>query len=90
MRHLHLRTKRSRRIDPGAITLRKATPDDAVELANLAALDSRRLSSGPMLLAEVNDELWAALSLSDRTVIADPFHSTDELIELLQDRAAAL
>jgi hypothetical protein len=77
-------------IDAGAITLRKATPDDAISLANLAALDSSRLPSGPMLLAEVEDELWAALSLSDETVIADPFHSTDELIELLQDRAAAL
>ncbi len=70
--------------------LRKATPDDAVALAHLAALDSVRVPSGPMLLAEVNDELWAALSLSDATVIADPFHPTDEVIAVLQDRAAAL
>ncbi len=43
-----------------------------------------------MLLAEVGDDLRAALSLSGGTVLADPFHPTAELVRLLYARAAEL
>jgi hypothetical protein len=45
---------------------------------------------GPMLLAEVGDQLRAAVSLTDGTVLADPFCSTNEAVKLLRERAKEL
>lgn len=71
------------------VTVRPAYADDDPALRRLAALDSAALPPAPLLLAEVDGELRAALSLGDATVIADPFHPTIALIELLQARAAS-
>jgi hypothetical protein len=70
--------------------VRTASPDDADALDRLAALENMRLPGGPMLLAEVGRDVRAALSLSDGTVVADPFHPTAELIELLRQQATEL
>jgi hypothetical protein len=56
----------------------------------LAALDSAELLEQPALVAEVDGELRAALSLRDGAVIADPFHRTEALVDLLLARAAQL
>ena len=56
------------------ITVRPAYADDERALARLAALDSAPVPPAPLLVAEVEGELRAALSLWDGTVIADPFH----------------
>jgi hypothetical protein len=72
------------------VTLRFGGPDDARQLARLAALDSARPLDLPVLLAEVNGQLLAALALSDGSVVADPFHPTEDLIELLRARARHL
>lgn len=72
------------------VTLRFAFPDDELALARLAVLDSSAALAGPVLLAEVGGELWAALSLKDGRVIADPFRRTTALVELLRARAAQL
>ena len=71
------------------ITIRLATPDDQLALYRLAGLDSAPSLSGPVLLAELDGELRAALSLDDGSAIADPFHPTLQLLELLRTRAAA-
>jgi hypothetical protein len=60
---------------------------DAELLARPAALDSTNLLAQPSLLAEVDGQLVTALGLSDGTVIADPFHHTADLIDLLRARA---
>jgi hypothetical protein len=73
-----------------AVTIRYAFPDDARALARLATLDSREAPSAPVLLAEVDGELWAALSLTDGVVVADPFRRTTALVELLGARANQL
>jgi hypothetical protein len=73
-----------------AVTLRYASPDDAVALARLAALDSAVSPASPVLLGEVDGELRAALSLRDGAAIADPFRPTAALIELLVARAKQL
>lgn len=52
-------------------------------LIRLAGLDSAEVPAGPVMLAEVAGEVRAAVSLSDRTVIADPFHPTAPLVQLL-------
>src|SRR5919198_319240 len=69
------------------LTIRYATPDDASTLEQLATLDSRRPPRGVVLLAEVDDEPWAAVSLDDDHLVADPFRPSGELAFLLAQRA---
>jgi hypothetical protein len=72
------------------VTLRPAFPDDDCALARLASLDSATPPTPPVLLAEVGGEIRAALSLTDGTVVADPFHATAGLVALLRTRAKQL
>ena len=74
------------------LTIRWATPDDAGPLARLAELDSSRPPRGVVLLAEVGQEqeLWAAISLDDGHLIADPFKLSGELAFDLAQRARRL
>ena len=79
-------------LDEGlGFTVRFAYPDDEAALRRLAALDSQPLPSGPLLVAEVAGELWAAVTIGgEPRAIADPFHHTAALVTLLRDRAARL
>jgi hypothetical protein len=70
-----------------AITIRPAYGDDQPAIVRLAALDSAPVPGGPLLLAEVEGELWAAMTLADGAVIADPFHPTQALVGLLRHHA---
>ena len=71
------------------ITIRIAAPDDHLALTRLAALDSAdSIPPGRVLLAEVDGELRAALSLQDGSAVADPFHPTLRILELLRTHAA--
>jgi hypothetical protein len=72
------------------VTIRMATPDDAGALHRLAALDSTRFAGGAALVAVVGDELWAAVSLVDGALMADPFRPSGELLALLVERARQL
>jgi hypothetical protein len=72
------------------LTLRYGFPDDSAEVVRLAALDSAEPPPAPWLLAEVDGELRAVLSLSTCAHVADPFHSTSELLELLRTRSRQL
>jgi len=71
------------------ISIRAATNGDGTTLARLAALDSAPVPFGPVLLAEVDGQPRAALSVSDGSVIGDPFARTAELAELLRFHARA-
>jgi hypothetical protein len=73
-----------------AVTVRLARGNDAEAVRRLAERDGRRAPEGPMLLAEVHGELLAARALSGEGSIADPFHPTAHLIELLELRSAHL
>jgi hypothetical protein len=73
-----------------SLTIRFADSLDGRALVRLAALDSAEALRLPALVADVEGELRAALSLVDRSVIADPFHPTLELVELLRARADQL
>jgi hypothetical protein len=72
---------------PQNISIRLAYPDDAATLRRLAALDSSPTPQGAVLVAEVDGELRAALSLSDGQVVADPFRPTTEVVALLRVHA---
>lgn len=66
------------------ITIRRDHPDDEAAIVRLAALDSAAMPPSPFLLAEVDGELRAALSLANGRAIADPFHPSLYLIALLR------
>ena len=72
------------------LTIRWATPDDASPIARLAQLDESRPPRGVVLLAEVGQELWAAISLDDGHLIADPFRLSGEVAFDLAQRARRL
>jgi hypothetical protein len=69
------------------VTIRRARPDDAQAIATLARLDSSHQPRGTILVAEVSGELWAAASVEDGHVVADPFRPSGELAFALLDRA---
>ncbi len=71
--------------DSPPITIRPAHAEDAVAIASLADLDSAAIPQGPLIVAEIDGELRVALSARDGTVIADPFHRTLELSQLMRD-----
>jgi hypothetical protein len=75
---------------PSSVTLRFGFPDDAAAISRLAALDGADPPRQPILLAEVAGELRAVVSLSDGSAIADPFHASAPIVELLRTRAAQL
>ena len=72
------------------LTIRRATPADAFSLKRLAAVDSGSPPTGDVLLAEMGDELWAAVSIDTGATVADPFRPSGDLVELLRFRARRL
>jgi hypothetical protein len=70
-----------------ALTIRPAGPADTAALEQLAALDSSRPLRSPVILGEVGDELWAAVSMHDYEVVSDPFRPSGELAFVLLERA---
>jgi hypothetical protein len=83
-----LRARRRNAITDFPITIRRATESDEAALTRLAALDSAPVPASPVLLAESNGELRAALSLDHGAAVADPFHPTAAIVELLMALAA--
>jgi hypothetical protein len=73
---------------PQPLVLRVADAADVAALHELAELDSARLGAGPHLVAEVEGRIAAAVSLTDRSVIADPFAPTAGLVSVLLAKAA--
>jgi hypothetical protein len=72
------------------IAIRAARPGDAAVIRRLAQLVDRTVPADPMLVAESDGLVVAALSLSSDGVVTDPFRATADLVELLHLRAAQL
>ena len=66
------------------ITIRRSASGDAAALARIAALDSGHAPEGDAMLAFEGGELRAVLPLDGGRPLADPFHRTAELVELLR------
>jgi hypothetical protein len=71
------------------IALRTAQPSNGPALNRLATLDSAKTPAGQALLAEVDGELRAAVSLETGQAVADPFRPTADLVALLAVAATA-
>jgi hypothetical protein len=72
------------------IELRFARPDEADGVRRLAELDSAPELTGQVVIALLNGEPVAGLSLLDERVVANPFVSTREAVTLLRLRAEQL
>ena len=72
-----------------SITLRPATAADAPWLERLAALDSRALPEGDLLVAERDGNLVAAVAEHSLEAVADPFQRTADVVTLLRRHAVA-
>ena len=72
------------------VALRLAQPDESAIVRGLAALEDAPALSGPVLLAVVDGEAVAALSLDDGRIVANPFLHTEAAVGLLQLRARHL
>ena len=70
------------------ITIRPSTADDRDAILRLAELDGRRAPASRAAPRLVGGELRAALPLAGGGALADPFHRTAALVELLGVRAA--
>ena len=70
-----------------AITITHSVDADEAAIRRLALLDDRRPPHGPALLAYVGGELRAAVGILDGQVVADPFHLTADIVELLRIEA---
>jgi hypothetical protein len=67
-----------------SITIRRSAAGDAADIARIAALDSGHAPEGEAMLAFVDEELRAVVPLGGGRPLADPFHRTAELVELLR------
>ena len=72
------------------VSIRWTDSDDDNRLAVVAGRDSQRLPDGPWLVAEVEGNPLAVLSLSTGAFVADPFSRAVELRSLLELRAEQL
>jgi hypothetical protein len=72
------------------VVIRAARGSDGPALRRLAALDSREVPAGDVLLAETDDEIVAAVSVETGARIADPFRRTADVVDLLEFRARRL
>jgi hypothetical protein len=73
-----------------SLTIRQSSSHDSETLAGLAQLDSSRPLHEPALVAQVGDEIWAAVSLQDQRVVADPFRPSGAIVPVLLERARQL
>jgi hypothetical protein len=74
-------------VSPAPVELRLAHTDEAKIVHRLAQLDDAADLGGEVLMALVDGEAIAALSLADRRVVANPFVPTEHAVTLLRMRA---
>jgi hypothetical protein len=74
-------------VSTASIELRLARADEALVLHRLAQLDDAPDLDGDALMALIDGDPIAALSLSDRRVVANPFVRTEHAVSLLRIQA---
>ena len=73
-----------------SISIRPFADSDARAVREVAQRDSRMVPPGMLLVAEVDGQVRAVLSLHNGEVVADPFVSSAALVDLLRTRARQL
>jgi hypothetical protein len=72
------------------LELRLCSVSDDQAVADLAMLSGRPVPAGRLVVAVVDGRLVAALPLGGGQPLADPFERTEQLVRLLELRAAQL
>jgi hypothetical protein len=72
-----------------SIMIRGSNLSDLPAVHELAQLDGGVEPQGDMLLAFVNDRLRVAVGRMDGRVVADPFHLTGDLVDLVKAHMAS-
>jgi hypothetical protein len=73
-----------------SISIRPFADVDAKVVRSVAQRDSSIVPAGVLLVAEVDGEVRAALSLDTGEVVSDPFAPSAALVDLLRTRARQL
>jgi hypothetical protein len=84
------RAAKERDAQPNEVVIRRSTAADGPALAALSALDAAPMPFGSALVAEVAGVPRAVLPLDGGRPFGDPFARTDELVALLELRAAQI
>jgi hypothetical protein len=74
-------------LEPEAITIRPLQERDVTAVEQLAELEERPVPPGPLLVAEVEGAVEAAVALEGGEAIANPFARSSEAVSLLRLRA---
>lgn len=74
----------------GSIVIRHPGPHDAAAVGELVQLADRPTPPEPLLLAESDGRLVAAMSTTTGEAVSDPFVPAADVIALLRLRAAQL
>jgi hypothetical protein len=77
-------------VEDDGLTVRVATQRDGEAVRLLAALEGVNMPRGRVLVAEVGDDVVAALPLDGGRALADPFRRSAQYVELLRLRARQL
>jgi hypothetical protein len=86
----HALPRCSVRTSDRTIELRLARPSEAEAIRRLAELDSSPELTGQVVIALINGDAVAGLSLVDQRVVANPFVPSGEAVALLRLRAEHL
>ena len=76
------------RRQPASVELRVARVDENSDVRRLAQLDDAPELEGPAMLAVVDGEAVAAMSLIDLRIVANPFVRSQHAVKLLRLRGA--
>lgn len=76
--------------DSEAITIRPLRDGDGTAVERLAELEERPVPPGPLLVADVEGTVEAALALESGEALANPFTPSAEIVSLLELRAEQL
>jgi hypothetical protein len=77
-------------LEPESITIRPLREGDVPAVELLAQLEERPVPPGPLLLAEVEGTIEAAIGLDGGETVANPFSESAGAVSLLHVRAAQL
>jgi hypothetical protein len=73
-----------------SVAVRLARPEDDAAIRRVAALDSKPVPKGRVLVAEADAQVIAALPVEGGPAAADPFRWTSDVVALMEMRAAQI
>jgi len=76
--------------ETASLTIRPAQPTDGREIARISELNERRVPTGYVLVAELDESIIAATPVTGGHTVVDPRRRTSDVVELLEARSRQL